>query len=400
MKRILIFVLPLVLLGCQKSKILHTNNYNFSLEINPTEQSLSASLQLEYIHESSPTDTLTFYLHKNMEIESLICSKLSSWYADTSDIYNLPEAKRIVFVLEQAVQEREMLDINLKYAGKIENNQNWNANQISPYWIELNSSSPWYLFNYEIKSMTYSGVVKIVGDYELISNANISNGNNYFISTETPLDDIVIVASNAHKKIIKERNGYTLSLNYFELNKDIVDSFIDNSLNSLHLFSLWFGDVEVKNYSLVVSPRSRNADYSRMGFYSLSYFNDRNYYVYQDGYLKYISRELARLWWNNSDDPSSWENWLNVSFTEYSAMMILREHGGEADFKRIIMLKAKDLDLYPPLKGIKRSDKYYNNVMLDQSSVILYMLENEIGREGFKDLLRSMHKLKLRQPTN
>jgi len=202
MRRILIFVLFLALFSCQKSEVSKTNNYNFEVEINPAEQSIAVSLQLNYIHELEPTDTLTFYLHENMKIESLTCSKLKSWYTDTSDIEGLSMAKRMVFVLEQDVNKNEMLDINLTYAGKIAASRSWGINQISPYWVELSYSSPWYLYTPTIESMTFAGNVKVIGDYKLISNANISNGNNsYFISTETPLNDIVIVVSNAHQQI-------------------------------------------------------------------------------------------------------------------------------------------------------------------------------------------------------
>ncbi|HZK10552.1 MAG TPA: M1 family aminopeptidase, partial [Clostridia bacterium] len=110
--------------------------------------------------------------------------------------------------------------------------------------------------------------------------------------------------------------------------------------------------------------------------------------------FRFIAHELAHLWWLKAES-TSWEDWLNESFAEYSSLMATRDFYGEKEFLRLINLyKEKTLNL-PAVRGIDRSDQDAFNVLYAKGPTLLYQLEIMIGAVAFKELLNNIHMKKI-----
>jgi len=99
-------------------------------------------------------------------------------------------------------------------------------------------------------------------------------------------------------------------------------------------------------------------------------------------------------WWANAP-VNSWEDWLNESFAEYSALMAVRELFGTGRFQNIIAGKRKRSEGMPPIKGIKRNDERAFTVLYDKGCLVLYELEQMAERKEFIGLLRKTFQQKV-----
>ncbi|NLC66750.1 MAG: M1 family metallopeptidase, partial [Clostridium sp.] len=77
-------------------------------------------------------------------------------------------------------------------------------------------------------------------------------------------------------------------------------------------------------------------------------------------------------------------------------LMATREFYGEKEFLRLINLyKEKTLNL-PAIRGIDRSDQNAFNVLYAKGAVLLHQLQIMIGAERFKELLKNIHRKKIK----
>jgi len=102
-------------------------------------------------------------------------------------------------------------------------------------------------------------------------------------------------------------------------------------------------------------------------------------------YEKYFAHEFAHLWWYKAN-VNTWEDWLNESFAEYSALMIIRKKHGYEAFYNIIERKRETIEDTPPIWGLDRmgeDTEIVHQVLYDKGPIILYEMENIIGRKDF-----------------
>ena len=93
---------------------------------------------------------------------------------------------------------------------------------------------------------------------------------------------------------------------------------------------------------------------------------------------------------------TSWEDWLNESFAEYSALMALRERFGDATFHEFLRGKNERVKDLPPILGLQREDENAFNVLYDKGPIILGKLESKVGKETFIKILRESSRRKVR----
>lgn len=148
-----------------------------------------------------------------------------------------------------------------------------------------------------------------------------------------------------------------------------------------------FGRIDGSNISIVIAPREDGGGYCRSNLIVLTPNDNLDDDI---RYFKYIAHELAHLWWCKATF-NSWEDWLNESFAEYSALLVLRDIFGEDEFnQRIEKYKAKAEGL-PPIMGIDRGEEKAYEVLYIKGPLLLYELERTTGREKFIELLNIIH---------
>jgi hypothetical protein len=102
-----------------------------------------------------------------------------------------------------------------------------------------------------------------------------------------------------------------------------------------------------------------------------------------------IGHEIAHFWWSNAN-VTSWEDWLNESFAEYSMLMYLRERFGQDVFDGQIEGYKTNVANTPPVWGIDRNAKEAYTVLYEKGSLILYELEQKMGQVQFNEMLKSV----------
>lgn len=118
------------------------------------------------------------------------------------------------------------------------------------------------------------------------------------------------------------------------------------------------------------------------------------YYEDEIEYFKHIGHELAHLWWRNGIHDS-WEDWLNESFAEYSALLAIRVVYGEDKFNEFIDMYKKETKDFAPIKNIDRSASNAHALLYKKGPVIVSELEKQVGMEAFQKLLGEVYSRKV-----
>jgi len=373
--------------------------YKIDLQLVPEKQSLEANVDLTYYANKDQSDSLTFLLYRDFSIKTLTCNNLVKYTFDTehSSPYQFaPKAGILTIYLNKPLYKGEVLQVKLQYAGEIRRGffealfgRNVN-NRITEEWTEIGKYTPWFPFKPEIKNFTYQVNVKISSKYKVFGNGKTKEiGNHWEILQDRSSDDIVIMASKDINTKNIQKNGLSLDINYSTVSDSTANDILNNALWILEKYNEWFSDIKVNHASLVITPRNKGASYSRRGFVVFTSFDDDDYYQSEVRYFKLIAHEFSHFWWNKAP-TTTWEDWLNESFAEYSSLMAIREKFGIKEFEKIIQKKQKQIKGLPAIRGIDRDSKNAHTVLYDKGCVLLNKLESEIGKENFQKLLKQL----------
>jgi hypothetical protein len=208
-------------------------------------------------------------------------------------------------------------------------------------------------------------------------------------TTIQPVNDIVVCAA----KDLKIRNTKVLdnsfSLAYFDLTKEAADSIVADIEIIYQCFNNWFGRKE-GSMSLVQSKRERGGGYARTGGIFLAGLDSESYLKNRKGYYRYIGHELSHIWWHKANS-STWEDWLNEGFAEYSALMLVREKFGEGEFNNRLSNKEEESKNTTSVWGFDRNgDKNREAILYSKAPILLNKLNQKIGNEKFRRLCKNM----------
>lgn len=364
------------------------SHYDIQLKIIPDEQFLKVTGGLKFLVMEDSLDELSFNLHKKLEINNFSINSDKSYQLDTSmtNVRWLPDAKRIVYRTTKKFYKGELLNIAFSYQGKITQWPSWSANVIDTDWIEIGLYFPWYPSFYGL--FTYNVAVDIDQDFNVFAiGKSTEKDNKKVFETEFPVDDFIICAS----KDLTVKETKLLNRSFKIVNCTLSDATVDSIQADIEGFyqsySSWFGDIRVRNMCLVVSKRDKGGGYSRKGGLFLGGLSDSDYMNERIDYIQYLGHEIAHFWWNGAE--SNWEDWLNESFAEYSALLLIRELYSKEEFNSRLIRKRNESKNTPPIWEISRSDPLAQQVLYSKGVVLLSELEDKIGNQAFFKLCKA-----------
>jgi len=369
------------------------NALNGEVFVCPVKQSLRASIEVQ-LAPGHRNDVVDFFLHRGLSVQRLSGDCVQSWHYNPELCYPFaPEGRGVRVFLDET---EEAPSFSVRYCGNIDIIPRWEVNRISPEWVELGLYSPWFPLIVGEKStgeFTYEMQVSVSGDYQLVGTGEVSTAERgWLVSSRSPSGDITFVAAPSFEHYRCVDDGIGLEV-YAVADCGLPSSEIiaDEGLKMLEHYQKWLGGDEERKVTVVVVPRSVGGGYVRDRFMVLSQdllvdFADDEKRVLM---WKWLAHEFAHLWWSNAP-AESWEDWLNESFAEYSALRAVARHHGEEVAEEFLAKKRSKIEGLGPIVGIDRSDDEAHDVLYNKGCVLLWELHQDIGRDRFGNLLRRL----------
>lgn len=363
-------------------------HYNMHLSINPQthEIEVNGSLDLNLSHVSD--STLTFYLDRGMDVTSVKLNGKDIAIIDTSRSDNrfMPMARKIFIDIGALSQDDKISTITFSYHGKVSELPEIYANRIGDQWTEMGMYYPWFPFSIDqLRFFTYTLTVEAPGQYEVFGLGTVKKMNGYTeISNSIPTSDIVVCLSRDVKVCSSDIGGNQIKVFYHSFDNTMAQD-ITESINIIMLqYNQWFGKIN-NDISLIEALRDIGGGYSRTGGIVLSNLNQEKFYKDIISYERYFAHEFAHLWWRKAN-VNTWEDWINESFAEYSALMLIREKHGSEYFNSYIKRNRETIKDTPPIWNFDRMGEEYeiiHKVLYIKGPILLFELEENIGHEAF-----------------
>jgi len=368
-------------------------HYNIELNIDPENRELEVKGSLELKLSDFKKDTLTFYLNRGMKISSFKLNDKIKASLDTSASDNIfmPEARKIYLDISAYSDKPKNARIDFSYQGTMKELTDIYANRIEPEWTEIGLYYPWFPFGAkQIRLFTYQVAVEAPPAYKVFGLGETKEKNGFMqLSSTVPVSDIVICLSEELKTHTSEIENNQLNIYYQTIDKQTAEDIANDISETVKQFNKLFGDKKT-DISLIESLRESGGGYARITGVVLSDIDKETYRKKRQAYEKYFAHEFAHLWWHKAN-VYTWEDWINESFAEYSALMIIRNKYGQAAFDERIERMKTVSDGTPPIWGFDRSgesNQLVNKVLYNKGPVLLYELEKEIGQESFSNFLK------------
>jgi len=367
---------------------LEYSHYDIQLKIIPDEQFIKVTGNLKFLVMEDSLNELSFNLHKKLEISDFSINGDNSYQLDTSktNVRWLPDVMKIIYPTKKKFYKGDILNVEFSYQGRITEWPDWSANVIGADWIEIGLYFPWYPSIHGL--FTYKVSVDIDPDFNVFAiGKSTEKDNKKIFETEFPVYDFIICAS----KDLTIRETKLLNQSFKIVNCTLSDATVETIQADIEdfykLYSNWFGKIPVQDMCLVVSKRDKGGGYSRIGGLFLGGLSDSSYLNERTDFIQYVAHEIAHFWWCGA--PSNWEDWLNESFAEYSAMKVIKELCGKEEFNTKLKIKRNESSNTPPIWGISRNDPSAEQVLYSKGVVLLSELEEKIGNNKFLELCKA-----------
>ena len=389
MKGLLLFVLAITA-SIQYAQDVKSHNLN--LKINVKEKSIAVDDNM--VVDFQGEDSVNFVLWKNSAIGEISMSGESLRFnfdtLSAPPIMYIPNGRRLTVFKSSSSNNDSLLRIS--YKSDMKNLSGW-ANSFSDEWIELNFYCAWYPVGTNDWGFTSNIKVNVDSNFYVSGSGKVSGMNDEWqvIQPWESFDNVVIVSNNLKSKILNENNFY-IETDYSLLPPDDADSVLAECKFVLNLFENCFGKKDSSYLKFAFAP-FEGGGYSRKNFVCLR-TTKFNFHT-RSG----IAHETAHFWWTGAN-TSTWEDWLNEAFAEYSMLMYVRERLGNDEFMKKIEEYRNNTKSLPPVWGIGRFEQDAYSVLYEKGSVILYDLEAKVGKEAFIDFMKEVAVSKIHTTEN
>jgi len=389
MKHLILSILLLTLFNIQVQGSIRINSYNIFLEIIPQNQSIKVQANIKSSIDPECIDSLAFYLHKEFSIKKIKSNVKVSYnfrIDESSPYFWMKDARPLWIKLEN--NKEENIDIQIVYQGSIKD-LNWKTtNMITESWIELGNYSAWFPYNPDYGKFISNVKLTIDPSYKVTGMGIIQKiGKKWEIQQLKPTNDIVIIASKNLKTYYDENNSKSIRLDYVTFNEQNANETIKNVKFIVKQYNNWFKtSTDVKFTIVIVPPFSSRGSYQRENFMALLQPEPGANISFS-----LLAHEIAHEWWNGAP-TDNFENWLNESFAEYASLMAIREKFGVDRFEEWIQYKEFRSRGASQILQANTNIRVQTSTLYDKGPLILYKLENLIGKKLFLKFLSELLK--------
>lgn len=368
------------------------DRYAIDLNLDPEGEALAAAVDLTIRAREEATNP-EFLLHRRFLIDSVTCDNLLGYHfvVDAPSPYPFaPEAGVLRLHLTRATRPGDEFRIRLSYHGDgLGVTTPWGVNRVTPPWVELGLYTPWFPYRPAGVTFTYRINVHIAEAYRLLGLGRTErHAGTWQVAADSPVQDILLMAAPA---LLREehRVGEAVVEVVYPARAEAGAARIvaEMALSILRFYGEWLEDAQPRNVLVVIAPRSEGGAYARQNMIILPAAAGRP--ASQSAQLRYLAHEIAHLWWMGAP-AHSWEDWLNESFAEYSALLAVRSCCGESAFRDLLEAKRRRSAGLPAVKLIDRASGSAHAVLYDKGCILLHDLATAMGEDTFTRLARHL----------
>ncbi len=385
LKRIRIVVLSIILL--LNSLVTFSQsiiNYNGNITIDIDAKEVQSNFEITF-DSLSKVDEIKLFIHQSANISKISSNSSLIQYKELKEQF-IGEDKAIVINSDEIINRK----LTITYAYSLDSVQD-KSFQFNKNWLELNLYTAWFPLNMDYGLFKYKINVQLPTNYKLIGSGIISSdkGTLWEINQNTKSFDIPLIISSQFNCISIAKGK--IKIYYLDLDKENIRKLKRSANRHYNFLNGILGKSNTNSLTLAVNQFNRPISYTRKSFISLTVENS---FTIQDE--KTLAHEIAHLWWNKAS-VSSWEDWLNEGFAEYSSILILRNKYGEDNFNKNIRKLESSINDLPSLYRLKKENTIEQNVITYKGAYLLYELENKIGRKIFTDFLKIVHNKNIKE---
>lgn len=327
-------------------------------------------------------DSVLLVLWRNTDIRSLkLDGKPASYSFDTtckSPIFYIGNGGALV--LRNTAKGKALRTLQVDYTCQFGDLDGWGCT-FSDDWIELGFYTAWFPLNNESKHTTSSILISIDEGYEVSGSGMMSKqGKCWKMETTWPTYDNVILASKALKTEQIRKGDVAVDIVYTTFPSKDVDSTAAMCRKAYSYFSSINGKLPKSYLKFVISPFDGGGGYGRSKFFSLRAASLNTYLI--GG----IAHEMSHFWWHNAE-TSSWQDWLNEAFAEYSMILFTREVFGVEAFNKLVAEYREQAAKASAIWGIERESGDAYDALYTKGAMILEEFERKIGTPAFYKFL-------------
>ena len=382
------------------------NHYLIDVRLDPPRGLIDASVDLSLLSASDGATTVLFWLHRQLEIDTVHGPLVAGYELDLEPVDHLPwmpEAGELRVHLVRPLVEGERIDLHFEYRGNVDTWPEWSANVITDDWTEIGLYLPWFPYNYHDYGMfTYELNVTLDDESVLRGLGDAERTNDgWHLEWNQPTNDVVVVASRDLRSVRAEREGHTVQVHFTTLDDSVAARIGEDVVTMLQTYARWFGESDQANLAVVESKRERGGGYARRGLIVLGQLSFLMAPEERANYVRYLAHEAAHGWWNQAP-ADGWDDWLNESFAEYSALLVVRDRLDDEEFAAQLDEKRRASEGTPTIWHLARSDvsteekaREVNLVLYSKGPILLDELADRVGLEAFLDWCRRLVQLEI-----
>ena len=352
------------------------------VKLDPAAQTLAGEAALTVRIAHPGTSELTWLLNGQFDVTSLQGPLVAGWsFSKTAGLLKVRFPKPL--------GPADRVQFRLRYQGALSRWPEHSPNAFAPAWTELGRSVSWYPVRQDRMPSTFRLTVLGKPGQGLVSFGPFKGGQGLrTLDWNQPGMDLVLcVAPADHLRVWNPVPRVRLvTLDLSEAAATRLGSALGQVMSAL---TLRLGPLEASSLTVVQSPRQDGGSYALPGFVVLTGLSDAQVSGGLEDILHQVALETAHAWWHGAP-AGTWENWLNVSLSEFSALAVLRDVLGEPCFQRRIELKRRACEGLPPLWQFDPGSGQAQSLMENKGVVLLAELEVFVGRERFSALCREL----------
>lgn len=358
-------------------------SYDVALTLDPARGALEADVTLELVAPPGGLREVELLLNEGFALKAASAApalKAARFDRERASSFRYaPTSAPLVLAFAKPLAPGGRARVRLRYAGVLVPDP-WGTNMITPEWTELGVYGAWYPVLPGTGPFRTRVAVTLDPAFALTGTGWPQRaGLGRWTARDDGATDLVVIAGPG----LAMHGDGRVRVAGVALPAATVARLVPDLEAMLARLERKLGPPSGQGLAVVFGRRTRGGAYARPGLVSSTGLPADDRYP---ALLHHLAHEMAHLWWRHAP-ATTWEDWLNESFAEYTAMADVRDRQGADAFAREVAAH-RERGRGVAIRGLDRDDERADAALYSHGPVLLADLEAAIGAERFAALLR------------